>query len=136
MYSEAAAVIGDMLFPLLGSHLAEIYQRAPELISFHVIEGPHLIAIEVEVRLRHQGLTILSDEAQIFDAVCQIPLVIEGFPLAVPAESTHCRRRTPVVLPGECHFVSPAALLRAVGVELAIHFVDAAQATTGVANAS
>src|ERR1700731_4873649 len=101
-----------MLFALLWRHLAEVYQRAPELISFYVIEGPPLIVIKMQVRLRDQGLTIISDETQIFDAVCQIPSVIEGFPLAVPAEPTHCWRRTPVVLPGECHFVSPAALLR------------------------
>src|SRR5258708_37449198 len=105
-----------MLFALLGSHPAEVYQRTPELVAFHVIEGPHLIAIEVEVRLRHQGLSILSNEAQIFDAVGQIPLVIEGFPLAVPAESTHCRPRTPVVLPGECHFFGQATWLSTGGV--------------------
>src|SRR5258708_27578416 len=99
-----------MLFALLGSHPAEVYQRTPELVAFHVIEGPHLIAIEVEVRLRHQGLTILSNEAQIFDAVGQIPLVIEGFPLAVSAEFSHFPPRTPVVIPRVCPFLKPSTV--------------------------
>src|SRR5258708_13114931 len=90
-----------------------------------MIEGPHLITIEVQVRLRHQGLAIFSDEAQIFYHVSQIPLVIEGLPLPMPAESAHGRCRPPIVLAGECYLVSPPALLGAVGVKVAVYFVDA-----------
>src|SRR5258707_14839435 len=114
-----------MLFALLGGQLAEVCQRTSELISFHMIEGPHLITIEVQVRLRHQGLAIFSDEAQIFYHVSQIPLVIEGLPLPMPAESAHGRCRPPIVLAGECYLVSPPALLGAVGVKVAVYFVDA-----------
>src|SRR5260221_367033 len=71
------------------------------------------------------GLAFLSDETQVFYHVSQIPLVIEGLPLPMPAKSAHGRCRPPVVLTGERHLVSPPALLGAVGVKLAVYFVDA-----------
>src|SRR5690349_2436562 len=77
------------------------------------------------MRLRYQGFVIASDKAQIFDAVGEIPLVIEGLPLSLATESTHRRRLASLILAGKRHFVRPAAQLGAIGIELAVDFVDA-----------
>src|SRR5260370_10752106 len=99
MNSEPIPIFGNMLFTLLGRHRTDVHERASNLVAFHIVERPHLVAIEMKMRLRYKGFVIVSNTAQIFDAVGEIPLVIETLPLSLAAESTHRRRLSSLKFP-------------------------------------
>src|SRR4029450_3827081 len=50
----ALLVSGDVLLPPLGRHLVQQHVRAVERDPADLVERPHLLRVEVEVRLRDQ----------------------------------------------------------------------------------
>src|SRR5580698_8434414 len=121
---EARAILGDMLLALLRCHATQQHDRTLDRVAAYVVERPHLAVVEAQVRLRHQRLAVAAHEAEILDAIGQIPAVVALFPFAAPAEAAHCRCRPAFVFRGERYLVGPAAQLRAIRVELAIDFID------------
>ena len=95
-----------------------------ERVAAHVVQRPHLLVVEAQMRLRDQGLAVGADEVQILDRVGQIPAVVERLPLALAAEAAHRGRRAALVLVGEGHRRGPAVELVGEGVQLAVDLVD------------
>src|SRR6476620_10538 len=63
-----AVVVGDERRPLLVAHLVEQDVRGqdgPEPLE--VLGGPHLLRVEVQVRLGRHRLTVVADEPHVFD---------------------------------------------------------------------
>src|ERR1700677_2836138 len=123
---EALAVPRDRRVALRsGFQCAEAAQRAPESVATNVVERPHVLRIETQVRLRHESLAIIADKAKVLNGVGDVPTVVAVFPLAATAEATHRRRRAPFVFRGESHLMRPAAAFRTIRVELTVDFVAA-----------
>ena len=59
---KALAVLCHVGFPLLWRHLVEQHVWTLELDTFKVIQRPHVLVIEDDVRLRNEGLAIGTDE--------------------------------------------------------------------------
>src|SRR3954454_16737581 len=57
-----------------------------------VVERPHLLRVEVEVRLRDERLAIVADVAHVGDDVGPVPAVVERLPLALADQLAHVRR--------------------------------------------
>ena len=74
---EALAVFGQVLPRALRRQRAERVQRAAKRVAAHIVERPHLLVVEAQMRLRDQGLAVGADEAEVLDRVGQIPAVIE-----------------------------------------------------------
>src|ERR1700716_1347419 len=62
---ETLAILGHMSFPLLGCHLVEQHIRALELNAFEMVQRPHVLVIEDNMRLRNERLAIRANEALI-----------------------------------------------------------------------
>src|SRR5580693_9158963 len=123
---EALAVLRDRRVALRsGFQRAEAAQRAPESVATNVVERPHVLRIEAQVRLRHESLAIIADKAKVLNGVGDVPSVVAVFPFAATAEATHRRRRAAFIFGGESHLMRPAAAFRTVGIQLAVDFVAA-----------
>src|SRR5271163_3634282 len=123
---EALAVLRDRCVALRSRfQCAEAAQRAPESVATNVVERPHVLRVEAQVRLRYESLAIIADKAKVLDGVGDVPSVVAVFPFAATAEATHRRRRAPFVFGGESHLMRPAATFRTIGVHLAVDFVAA-----------
>src|ERR1700744_2586680 len=100
---EAGAILGDMLLALLRCHAAQQHDRALDRVTAYVVERPHFAVVEPQVRLRHERLAVATHEAEILDAIGQIPSVVALFPFTASAEAAHGRCRTAFVFRGERH---------------------------------
>src|SRR5947208_4671215 len=120
---EALAIFSRSYLTLYRRERAEPAKRTAKLVAAHMIERPHVLGLEAQVRLCDQGLTVGSDEPEILDRISDIPAVITVLPLAATAEAAHCRRGAAFILGSKRHLVGPAATFRAVGVDLAVNFV-------------
>src|SRR5580704_9795404 len=121
---EALAVLRDRRVALRSRfQCAEAAQRAPESVATNVVERPHLLRVEAQVRLRHESLAIIANKAEVLNGVGDVPSVVAVFPFAAAAEATHRRRRAPFIFGGERHLMRPAAPFRAISVHLAVDFV-------------
>src|SRR5258708_21459857 len=120
---EALAVVGDRLLAIRRTHLPQQAQRALQGVTAHVIERPHVLVVEAQVRWRAQCLAVRADEAEVLDCVGETPAVVASLPLAPTAEAAHRRRRTALILRRKRHLVGPCTLLGAICVDLAIHFI-------------
>src|SRR6185437_12419952 len=69
---RVGAIRRDVGLALLVAHLVEQHVRAVEHAAADVVEGPHLLRIEVKMRLRDQRLTVVADVAEIGDDVGQV----------------------------------------------------------------
>src|SRR3954447_4174457 len=94
---EALLVVGDMRFALFRGHSAQRDQGALDLVAAHVVQGPHVLLVERQVRLGDQGLTVGTDETHVLNRVGQIPAVIHALPFAMTAEAAHRRGRPSLV---------------------------------------
>src|SRR5919112_1158166 len=121
---EALLVLLYVLLALLVRHLVERYLRARERDALHVFQLPHLVVLEEDVRLRDQGLAVGADVAEVLDDVGQIPVVVQGLPLAQADQSAHGGRRAAVVLLPEGHLVGPVTGIGAVGPPLVVDVVE------------
>src|ERR1700730_2284092 len=94
---ETGAILGDMLLALLRCHVAQQNDRALDGVPANMVERPHVLVVEPQMRLRHQRLAVATHETEILDAVGQIPAVVALFPFAASAEATHCRGRPTLI---------------------------------------
>src|SRR3954468_7525308 len=104
---------------LLGRHLVEqdvraLQRRAPT----QVVERPHLLRVQVEVRLRHQRLAVVADVAHVGHDIGPVPPVVEGLPLALADEGAHVGGLPALVGRAERLDVRPSAGLVTVGPHL------------------
>src|SRR5262249_20635498 len=120
---EALAVVGERLLALAGTHLAQEGEWALQRVAADMVERPHVLVVEAQMRLRHQRLAVGAHEAEIFDGVGEIPAVIALLPFAAAAEPAHGGCRTAVIFGPERRLMGPGALLRAIGVDLAVDFL-------------
>src|SRR4028118_587144 len=121
---EALLVLREPLLAFVVRHLVEQHARALELDALHVVQRPHLRLVELDVRLRDQGVAVVADVSEILVDVGQIPTVVQGLPLALAGEPAHGGRRPTVVLLAEGDLVRPVASIRAVGPPLAVDVVE------------
>src|SRR5690349_2525329 len=56
----AALVLGDVLLALLLAHLVEQDVRALQRVAADLVQRPHLLRIEVEVRLRDERVAVVA----------------------------------------------------------------------------
>src|SRR3984957_15879312 len=123
---KALAVLRDRRVALRSRfQSAEPAQWASKSVATNVVERPHVLCIEAQVRLRYQGLAVIADKAKVLDGVGDVPSMVAVFPLAATAEAPHRRRRAPFIFGGECHLMRPAATFRTIGIQLAVDFVAA-----------
>jgi hypothetical protein len=71
---EAFAIFGDRRVPLRARlQRAEAAQRTAERMAANMIEGPHVLGVEPQMRLRDESLAIGADETEILDRVGEVP---------------------------------------------------------------
>src|SRR3954467_13420259 len=111
-----AVVVGDERRPLLVGHLVEQDVRAEQRAEpLEVLGRPHLLRVEVQVRLRRHRLPVVADEAHVLDDLVPGPAVVERLPLAVADQPAHVRGLAALVHRAEGLDIGPAAGLAAVG---------------------
>src|SRR4051812_12232942 len=111
-----AVVVGDECRPLLVGHLVEQDVRGEDRAEpLEVLGRPHLLRVEVQMRLRRHRLPVVPHEAHVLDDLVPAPAVVERLPLAVPHQPAHVRRLAALVDRAEGLDVGPAAGLAAVG---------------------
>src|SRR4051794_23156523 len=121
-----AVVVGDERRPLLVGHLVEQDVRAQQRTEpLEVLGRPHLLRVEVQMRLRRHRLPVVPDEAHVLNDLVPGPAVVEGLPLAVAHQPAHVRGLAALVDRAEGLDVGPAAGLAAVG---PVHAVDLGRA--------
>src|SRR3954454_19499322 len=87
-----AVVVGDERRPLLVGHLVEQDVRAGQGAEpLEVLGRPHLLRVEVQMRLRRHRLPVVPDEAHVLDDLVPVPAVVQRLPLAVPDQPAHVR---------------------------------------------
>src|ERR1700761_4349529 len=105
----ASLVLGDVGLALLRRHLVEEDVGALEGVALHVVQRPHLLGIQVEMRLRDERVAVVADVAEVLDDLSEILAVVHGLPLAMAGELAHRRGGAAVVLGTEGHRVGPVA---------------------------
>src|ERR1017187_8959774 len=76
-------VLLDVRLPLLGRHRVEQDVGAVDRVPLHLLQRPHLLRIEIQMRLRDQRLAVVTDVAKILNALGEIVPVVHGLPLAL-----------------------------------------------------
>jgi len=75
-----------VLLALLGGHLVQQHVGAVERDAADVVQRPHLLRIEVEVRLRDQRVAVVADVAErILHDLGEVLAVVQRLPLALAA---------------------------------------------------
>src|SRR3954449_6278453 len=116
-----ADVVGGERGALVVAHLVQDHVGAQQRTHPpHVVQRPHLLRIEVEMRLRRHRLAVVADEAHVRDHVGPVPAVVERLPLAVADQPAHFRGLATLVGRSERLGVGPAADLVAVRAPLAV----------------
>src|ERR1700722_2872272 len=114
-------VVGREGRALLVGHLVE--QHVGRLDVGHptqVVERPHVLRVEVEVRLGDQRLAVVADVSHVGDRVGPVPAVVERLPLALADQLAHVRGLAALVGRPEGGRVGPVAGLGAVGAPLPV----------------
>src|SRR4051794_19412410 len=117
-------VARDVALALLGRHLVEEDVGALEGDALHLVERPHLLRVEIQVRLRDERVAVVADEAGLLHHLGDVLAVMERLPLAPTGEPPHGRGRASLVLGAERDLVGPVTGLRAVRADLAVYLVD------------
>src|SRR5258708_748968 len=120
---ETLAILGHIGFPLLGCHLVEQHIRALELNAFEMVQRPHVLVIEDNMRLRNERLAIGTDIALILYDVGQLPAMVAGFPLTLADQSAHRRCLAALVFATERILIGPMTCLGTVCPYLAIYCI-------------
>src|SRR3954454_17681635 len=110
----AALVLRHVRLALLGRHLVEEHVGAVERDPSHLVEGPHLLGIEVQVRLRDERVPVVADVPEVLHDLPDVLAVVEGLPLPLARQAPHRRSRAALVLGPEGDLVRPVARFRAV----------------------
>src|SRR5258708_9336951 len=77
---EALAIVSHRDLTLYRRERPESAERAAKLVSAHVIERPHVLGLEAQIRLCNQGFAVGPHEPQILDPVRNVPAAIAAFP--------------------------------------------------------
>ena len=110
-----ADVVGVERLLLLRRHLVEQDVRALQRrAAAQVVQRPHLLRVEVQVRLGDQRLAVVADVAHVGDHVGPVPAVVERLPLALADELAHVRGLPALECRPERLGVGPPACLVAV----------------------
>src|SRR4030081_3872771 len=97
---EALTIIGHRDLTLDRRERPESAQRAAKLVSAHMIERPHVLGLEAQMRLGDQRLAVRPDEAEVLDGIGDVPAVIAVFPFTATAEAAHGRRGAAFIFGG------------------------------------
>src|SRR5260221_11723527 len=120
---ETLTILGHMGFPLLGCHLVEQHIRALELNAFEMVQRPHVLVIEDNMRLRNERLAIGANVALILQDVRQLPPMVAGFPLTLADQSAHRRCLATLVFATERILIGPMTCLGTVCPYLAVYCI-------------
>src|SRR5215207_9883324 len=82
----AALVLGDVRLALFGRHPVQEDVGALERVAARLVERPHLLRVEVEMRLRDERLAVVADVAELLHDVGDVHAVVEGLPLTLARE--------------------------------------------------
>src|SRR5918997_4673148 len=119
----AGLVLRDVLLALLGRHLVDEDVRALQRVAAGLVERPHLLRVQVQVRLRDERVPVVADVPELLHDLRDVHAVVERLPLALAGQLAHGRRRAALVLRAERDLVGPVAGLRAVRPDLAVDLV-------------
>src|ERR1700688_5169004 len=108
-----------------GLQRPEPTQRTAERVAADVVKRPHVLLLEAQMRLWHQGLSVGAHEAEIDHRIGVIPAMVAFLPFTASAEAAHGGSGATLIFGRESHLVGPAAAFRAVGVHLAVHLIAA-----------
>src|SRR4029079_6007938 len=120
----AGLVLGDVRLAVLRRHLVEDDVGALERDALRLVQGPHLLRIEVQVRLRDERVPVVADGPEVLHDLREVLAVVQRLPLARPGQLAHGRRRAAFVLRPERDLVGPVTGLRAVRADLTVDLVD------------
>src|SRR6202048_2170039 len=120
---KALTIIGHRDLTLDRRERPESAERAAKLVSAHMIQGPHVLGLKAQMRLRDEGLAVRPNESEVLDRVGNIPAMVAVPPFTATAEAAHRRGGATFVLGGKAHLVRPAAAFRAIGVHFAVDLV-------------
>src|SRR5260370_7108969 len=95
---EALAIVSRRDLTLYRRERPESAERAAKLVSAHVIERPHVLGLEAQMRLCNQGFAVGSHEPEILDRVGDVPPVIAVFPFTATPHAAPSRRGAPFLL--------------------------------------
>src|SRR3954447_10218370 len=109
---------------LLGRHLVEEDVGRLERDALRLVQRPHLLRIEVQVRLRDERVPVVADVPEVLHDLREVLAMVQGLPLALPGQASHGRRRAALVVGPERDLVGPVARLGAVRPNLAVDLVD------------
>src|SRR5882724_595450 len=73
---EALAILSRSYLTLYRRERAKPAERTAKLVAAHVIERPHVLGLEAQVRLCDQRLAVGSHEPEILDRIGAVPAVI------------------------------------------------------------
>src|SRR6478609_2826643 len=91
----AALVLGHVLLALLRGHLVQQHVGAVERDPADLVERPHLLRIQVQVRLRDERVPVVADVPEgVLHDLGEVLAVVERLPLTDAAELAHARRVT------------------------------------------
>src|SRR3954470_845641 len=79
----ARPVVGDVLLALLGRHLVEEDVGALERDALDLVERPHLLGVQTQVRLRDERVPVVAHEAGLLHDVGDVLAVVQRLPLAL-----------------------------------------------------
>src|SRR3954449_3957253 len=81
----SALVVGHVRLALLRRHLVQQHVGAVERDPADLVERPHLLGIEVQVRLRDERVAVVADVPEVSHDVPEVLAVVQGLPLALAA---------------------------------------------------
>src|SRR6185503_19805096 len=87
----AGLVLGDVRLAILARHLVEDDVGALERDALRLVQGPHLLRIEVQVRLRDERVPVVADVPEVLHDLREVLAVVEGLPLALTGQLPHRR---------------------------------------------
>src|SRR5215217_2635394 len=106
----AALVLGDVRLAILRGHLVEEDVRALQRVAAGLVERPHLLRVEVQMRLRDERVAVVADVAErVLHDLREVLAVVQGLPLALAGELANRRGRAAFVLRPERDLVRPVA---------------------------
>src|SRR4051794_20463964 len=120
----ARPVVRDVRLALLRRHLVQEDVGALEGDALHLVQRPHLLRVEIQVRLRDERVPVVADEPRLLHDVPDVLAVVERLPLALAGQPAHGGGRAALVLGPERDLVRPVARLGAIRADLAVDLVD------------
>src|SRR4051794_36563323 len=77
----SALVVGHVRLALLRRHLVQEHVRAVERDPADLVEAPHLLRVEVQVRLRDERVPVVAHVAEVLHDLPDVLAVVQRLPL-------------------------------------------------------